>query len=95
MKFGMDNWKVLTMQQGRMKHSEGLKLLGGEIMNKISKAGYKYLGILQDDQIRHRETKEKLQEEYVRRVKKLLILKLYLMKNDGRNQRMGSRSHSM
>ena len=29
MKFGMDKCKVLTMQQGRMKHSDGLKLPDG------------------------------------------------------------------
>ena len=46
-------------------------------MKEIDTAGYKYLGIIQDDQIRHREMKEKLEEEYLRRVKKLVKSKLY------------------
>ena len=28
MKFGMSKYKVLIMQQGRIKHSDGLKLAG-------------------------------------------------------------------
>ena len=33
--------------------------------------GYKFLSILQDDQVRHREMKEKLEEEYLKREEKL------------------------
>ena len=58
------------MQQGRMKHWDGLKLLDGELMKETDTAGYKYLGKLHDDQISHRQLKEKLEEEYLRKVKK-------------------------
>ena len=51
MKFGMHKCKVLTMQQGRMKHWDGLKLLDGELMKETDTAGYKYLGKLHDGQI--------------------------------------------
>ena len=77
MMFGMDNCKVLTMQRGRLKHSDGLKMLDGELMKETDTAGYEYLGIIKDDQISHREMKEKLEEEYLRRVKKLVKSKLY------------------
>ena len=70
MKFGMHKCKVLTMQQGRMKHWDGLKLLDGELRKETDTAGYKYLGKLHDGQIRHRHLKEKLEEEYLRKVKK-------------------------
>ena len=76
MKFGMDKCNVLLMQRGRMKHTEGIKLPDGELMKEIESSGYKYLGMLQDDMIRHKEMKEKLEEEYIRRVKKVVKSKL-------------------
>ena len=41
----------------------------------IEGAGYKYLGILQADQIRYTEMKEKVKTEYLRRVRKVLETK--------------------
>ena len=38
----------------------------------IEGVGYKYLGILQADQIRYTEMKEKVKTEYLRRVRKVL-----------------------
>ena len=34
MKFGMSKYKVLMMEQGRIKHSDGLKLPDGELMKE-------------------------------------------------------------
>ena len=42
----------------------------------IEGAGYKYLGILQADQIRYTQMKEKVKTEYLRRVRKVLETKL-------------------
>ena len=77
MKFGMGKWKVLTMHQGRIKDSDKLKLLDGDLMKEIDTARCKYLGRLQHDLIRHRDVKQKLEEEYARRVRKLVKSKLY------------------
>ena len=63
------------MQRGRIKYSDGLKLLDGELIKEID-TGYKYFGKLQGGQIRYREMKEKLEEEYLTRVLKLLKSKL-------------------
>ena len=38
--------------------------------------GYKYLGVLESDDVLHRECKERLRCEYVRRAKKCLKFKL-------------------
>ena len=57
MKFGTDKCKVLTMQRGRIKYSDGLKLLYGELIKEIDTDGYMYFGKLQGDQIRQREMK--------------------------------------
>ena len=77
MKFGMDKCNIMIMDRGKMKESCGITLPDGENMKQIEKAGYKYLGIIQDDQIRHKEMKEKVEAEYLRRVKKLAKSKLY------------------
>ena len=42
----------------------------------IEEAGYKYVGILQVDRIRHSKMKEKLTTRYLRRVGKILETKL-------------------
>ena len=42
----------------------------------IEGASYKYLGIIQADQIRYMEMKEKVKTEYLRRVRKVLETKL-------------------
>ena len=77
MKFGMDKCNIMILEKGRRKSTEGIKLPDGELMKQIEVTGYKYLGIVQDDQIRHKEMKEKLEAEYTRRVKKLAKSKLY------------------
>ena len=49
----------------------------GKVMKGlIEGAGYKYLGIMQADHIRYTEMKEKVQTEYLRRVRKVLESKL-------------------
>ena len=42
----------------------------------IEGAGYKYMDIMQADQIRYMEIKEKVKTEYLRRVRKVLETKL-------------------
>ena len=64
MKFGMDKCNVMMMTRGKMKDSNGVKLPDGETMKQIEKEGYKYLGFVQDDQVRHKEMK--VEAEYIR-----------------------------
>lgn len=54
MKLGIYKCKVLTRQHGRIKHSDEWKLPDIELVKEIDTAGYKYLDILQDNQIKHR-----------------------------------------
>ena len=68
---------MMVMVRGKMKYSDGIKLPDGETMKQIERDEYKYLGMVQDDQIRHKEMKDKVEAEYVRRVKKLAKSKLY------------------
>lgn len=49
---------------------------GNEIKSLDLEGSYKYLGILQANDIRHAEIKEKIRNEYIRRVRKILKSKL-------------------
>ena len=46
------------------------------VMNDISNSGYKYLGILETDQLKERETKDLFSKEYTRMLKLVLKTKL-------------------
>ena len=61
------------MKRGKFVMSEGIELLNGKKIRSLDdQEGYKYLGILQFDDIKHKEMKEKLKKEYARRVRKIL-----------------------
>ena len=91
MEFGIDKCVTLVLKRGKIKKFDGISLPNGRYMKGLIKgAGYKYLGILQADQIRYMEMKEMVQAEYPRRVRKVLETKL----NGGnliiRDKNMGS-----
>ena len=77
MEFGVKKCAMLVTRRGRLVRSEGIVLPD---KNKIRVIGendsYKYLGVLEADQIKREEMKEKLRMEYKRRVRKILQSKL-------------------
>ncbi len=77
MEFGMDKCAVVHMKKGKRVRSEGIVLPSGQVMNDVDENGYKYLGVLQADQVKSKEMKEKIRGEYLRRVKVLAKSKLY------------------
>ena len=77
MKFAIAKCATLSVKQGKTVESQGIELPDGEIMKGLKEGeSYKYLGILQADQVKHTEMKEKISGEYFRRVKKCLETKL-------------------
>ena len=76
MAFGIDKCAVVQVVRGKITHSEGVVLPSGETMGDLEGQGYKYLGILETDQIRHKEMKEKVTKEYFTRVRAVLKSKL-------------------
>ena len=70
--FGLDKCAVLTLKRGNMVLTEGIEVPDGNRMREANLNGYKYLGVLQFDSIMNREMKEKVKNEHIRRVKKLL-----------------------
>ena len=52
-------------------------MLDGQRMKQIEESGYKYLGIIQDSEIKARVMKDEIRTEHLRRVRKLAKLELY------------------
>ena len=72
MEFGLSKCDVLNMKKGKVVESDGLCMPDGTIMRNIEEGGYKYLGILEADGIKHDKMKEQLKKEYIRRVRNVL-----------------------
>ena len=73
MDFGIEKCEMIQMKRGKFLMSEGIELPNGKKIRSLDdQEGYKYLGILQFDDIKHGQVKEKLKKEYVRRVRKIL-----------------------
>ena len=76
-KFGIEKCAVLIMKRGKMTQSEGITLLDDTNIRSLKEGeGYKYLGVLEADVMLHRQTKEKIKKEYLRRVRKVAQSKL-------------------
>ena len=76
MEFGLSKWGVLTMKRGKLVKSEGIPMLNGQMMTNIEESGYKYLGILEADGVKHEAMKDQTKKEYIKRVRKILKSKL-------------------
>ena len=77
MEFGLDKCAVLIMKRGKVERSDGIEMPDGRTIREVdNESGYKYLGILEADGIKHNKMKEIVSREYIRRVKKILGSKL-------------------
>ena len=74
MKFGLEKCAAMTMKRGKRVHSDGIALPDGTQLRALGEEdSYKYL---EADHVLHEESKERLNKEYIRRVKKCLKSKL-------------------
>ena len=77
MEFVIDKCATLVLKREKIAKFDGISLPDGRVMKAlIEGAGYKYLGILQADQIPYMQMKEKVEADYLRRVHKVLETKL-------------------
>ena len=77
MQFGLDKCAVLIIKRGKIVKSEGIELPNDEKIRSLKEDdSYKYLGILQSNEIQRKDMKEKVGKEYKRRVRKMLETKL-------------------
>ena len=77
MEFGIGKCAHVTMKAGKLVSVCGMKLSFGEVISALeSDKGCKYLGILEANYIMHTEMKDKIQNEYYKRVRQLTSSKL-------------------
>ena len=72
MQFGFEKCSVLKMKRGKQVHYEGIDLGYGVVIEEADEEGYKYLGILERDDICQEKMKEKAQREYYKQVRAVL-----------------------
>ena len=76
MEFGIDKCAVINLQRGKVRNSRGITLPSGKVIQQAEEGGYKYLGVLETDQVLHNEMKDKIKKEYFSRVRNVLKSKL-------------------
>ena len=77
MEVGISKSADVTMKAGKLVSVGGMELPSGEVIPELeSDKGYKYLGILEANDILHTEMKDKIQKEYCKRVRQLTLSKL-------------------
>ena len=76
MKFGLQKCATIIMKRGKREEDDGVTLPDGEMMKDLGQDDYKYLGVLEANEIKMKEMKEKVRKEYIRRIKLLLESKL-------------------
>ena len=76
MEFGLPKCGVLIMKRGKVVKSEEISIPDGKMMKNLEEGGYKYLGILEADSVKHEEMKDQIKKEYIRRVRNILKSKL-------------------
>ena len=63
MEFGLPKCRVLIMKRGKVVKSEGISMLDRKVIKNIEEDGYKYLGILEADGVKHEEMKSQIKKE--------------------------------
>ena len=64
------------MKTGKAVKSEVISMPDKNIMRNIEEGGYKYLGILGPDDVKHEEMKGQIKKKYIRRVRNILKSKV-------------------
>ena len=68
MKFVIDKRGVLAMKRGKEVECNGMELENGEEIGQIEKEGYKYLGIVEKEDICQEEMKGNIRKENFKRL---------------------------
>ena len=65
MEFGISKCSHVTAKAGKLVSVGGMEISSGEVIPELEPdKGYKYLGILEAEDIIHNEMKEKIKKEY-------------------------------
>ena len=76
MEFGLKKCGLVVMKRSKVVKYDGVNLPDGHRMKSVEEDGYKYLGILEYNEVLHAEMKIRLQNEYYHRLKRILKSKL-------------------
>ena len=74
--FELPKFRVLIMKREKVVKSEVISIPGGKMMKNVEKVGYKCLGILETDDVKHETMKGQRKKECIRRVRNVLKPKL-------------------
>ena len=75
--FSLEKCATLTIHKGKATHTEGLTLSNNNTIKGLSlEESYKYLGVQQAEDVKHRQVKKQTSAEYTNRVHKILKSKL-------------------
>jgi hypothetical protein len=73
MDFGLEKCAKITFKKGKLIHSQNLVIdINREIQELEQEKTYKYLGIEESEGIQHQQMKERLKQEYRRRLRMIL-----------------------
>ena len=65
------------MKRGKVSKCEGIRMPDAQVIRgQEERDGYKYLGILEADDLKHAHMKKVISKEYLRRIRKILKSKL-------------------
>ena len=67
---------VLVMKRGKLVLCDGIEMPDGNSIREVEESGYKYLGVLEADDLKHAAMKEVICKEYFRWIRKILKSKL-------------------
>ena len=76
MEIGLKKCRVVIVKKGKLVKFDGIHLPNQEIMKEVDENGYTYLGILELDEIKEHEMKNKVTAEYNRKLRLILKSKL-------------------
>ncbi|XP_066950850.1 uncharacterized protein [Macrobrachium rosenbergii] len=69
MEFGIEKCALVNIQKGKMTKAEGIRILEGNSIKHIDETRYKYLGIIEGEDIKRQDMKDMIRKEYMQRLK--------------------------
>jgi len=73
MEFGLEKCTKIAFKRGKLVHSQNLVInINREIQELEQGKTYKYLGVQESEGIQHHQMKERLKQEYSRRLRMIL-----------------------
>ena len=65
MQIGIDKCVMLAMKKGKMAKSDSIQLLNDKVIESLEEGeSYKYLGVLEADEVMVNEMNDKVKKEY-------------------------------